>query len=198
MRVHARVFWSVSVVLLTACGFQPARADGPLSWWHQQTRRYAVRRTSSATEATGQAVRRQFQGRPIRRTSPTITRGPVVLPIGGARPPTVPADRPPQRPPNVGYARLSAPLYPCPVQNIPVQVGGVVITNPALAPHEMLYAHEYRSLYPPFYYKVKGGWLWTPFGIESHDKWELQGTEIRVKYMSRRNLFRQLATPFLK
>jgi hypothetical protein len=46
----------------------------------------------------------------------------------------------------------------------------------------MMYGHSYRALYPPFYYRVKGGWLWTPFGIDSHDHWELMGTEVKVKY----------------
>ena len=82
------------------------------------------------------------------------------------------------------YPKMQASMYPCPVPNVPVQVGGTVFTNQALAPHEMMYPHKYKSLYPPFYYRVKGCWLWTPFGMESHDKWELQGTEVRVKYHS--------------
>ena len=77
---------------------------------------------------------------------------------------------------------FSAPLYPCPVQNVPAQVGGVMYTNQAFAPHEMLYAHEYRAMYPPYYYRVKGHWLWTPFGVESHDTWEPVVTEVKVKY----------------
>jgi hypothetical protein len=96
------------------------------------------------------------------------------------------AARQPQR---KGYPYLGAPLYPCPKQNIPHQIGGTLITNRAFDPHEMLYEHEYRSLYPPYYYKVKGSWLWTPFGIESHDKWELIGTEVNVKYHAREGLF---------
>ena len=115
-----------------------------------------------------------------------------------AQAPRVPANQPPSAPPaTAGFARLSAPLYPAPVQNIPHQVGGVVITNPALAPHEMLYEHEYRALYPPFYYRVKGWWAWTPFGVESHDKWELIGTEVRVRYKSRPSLLQRLADPFI-
>ena len=72
-----------------------------------------------------------------------------------------------------------------------------MITNPALAPHEMLYEHEYRALYPPFYYRVKGWWIWTPFGVESHDKWELIGTEVRVRYKSRPSLLQRIADPFI-
>lgn len=93
-----------------------------------------------------------------------------------------------------GYPRLNAPLYPTPQQNIPPQTGGTLITSQALAPHEMLYPHEYRSLYGPFYYRVKGSWIWTPFGMESHDKWELMGTEVKVKYRSNYSLF-SLFTP---
>lgn len=81
-----------------------------------------------------------------------------------------------------GYPHLGAPLYPSPQQNIPPQTGGTLITSQAFAPHEMLYPHEYRSMYGPFYYRVKGNWIWTPFGMESHDKWELMGTEVKVKY----------------
>lgn len=83
------------------------------------------------------------------------------------------------------YPQLSAPLYPCPQQDIPAQVGGTMMTNPVFAPHELMHEHEYRALYPPFYYRVRGNWLLTPFGMESHDKWELQGTEVKVKYSSR-------------
>ena len=95
----------------------------------------------------------------------------------------------PTAPQQKGYPYLGAPLYPCPRQNIPHQVGGAMITNRAFDPHEMLYAHEYRSLYPPYYYKVKGSWIWTPFGMESHDKWELMGTDVKVKYHAREGIF---------
>ncbi len=90
-----------------------------------------------------------------------------------------------QAAPQKGYPYLGAPMYPCPLPNIPVQVGGTMYTNQAFAPHEMLYAHKYRSMYGPFFYRVKGSWLWTPFGIESHDKWELVGTEVKVNYKSK-------------
>lgn len=83
-----------------------------------------------------------------------------------------------------GYPQMHAPMYPSPVPNVPAYVGGTTYTNQAFAPHEMLYPHEYKALYPPFYHKVSGKWWWTPFGMESHDKWELQGTEVKVKYRS--------------
>lgn len=96
------------------------------------------------------------------------------------------------------YPYLGAPLYPSPVQRVPVQVGATVITNQALYPHEMLYPHEYCALYPPFYYRVKGSWIWTPFGIRSHDKWKLQGTQVNVKYRSEYSLFSAFCPPYVK
>jgi hypothetical protein len=87
------------------------------------------------------------------------------------------------------YPALGAPLYPCPVQNTPPWNGGTIITNQAFAPHEMLYPHRYHAMYPPFYYKVRGCWLWTPFGMRQHEHWELQGTEVKVNYRSRIGLF---------
>lgn len=100
-----------------------------------------------------------------------------INPEAYAVPPEAPGSQP-------GYVRLGAPLYPSPRPNIPIQVGSTMITSPALAPHEMLYPHTYRAIYPPFYHRVKGGWIWTPFGIRSHEKWELQGTQVTVKYRS--------------
>ncbi|MBI1314781.1 hypothetical protein GC176_26095 [bacterium] len=105
---------------------------------------------------------------------------PLVAVRSSAYPPVAQQHATPQK----GYPYLGAPLYPCPQPNIPVQVGGTMVTNPAFAPHEMLYAHKYRSMYGPFYYRVKGAWIWTPFGMESHDKWELVGTEVKVNYKS--------------
>ena len=81
--------------------------------------------------------------------------------------------------------QTGAPLYVSPQPNIPYQVGGSAITNQALAPHEMLYPHEYRAMYAPFYYVVKGGWVVTPWGVRNNEQWELQGTEVNVKYRSR-------------
>ncbi|MFN9038933.1 MAG: hypothetical protein ACK5YO_21735 [Planctomyces sp.] len=48
-----------------------------------------------------------------------------------------------------GYPQTGASLYPAPVAGIPQQMGGAVIANPALQPHEMLYAHQYKALSPP-------------------------------------------------
>lgn len=86
--------------------------------------------------------------------------------------------------PQQGYVRLGAPLYPSPRPNIPIWTGSTMITNQAFAPHEMLYPHTYKAIYPPFYHRVKGGWLLTPMGVRSHEKWELQGTMVEVKYRS--------------
>jgi hypothetical protein len=93
-----------------------------------------------------------------------------------------------QLPPNYlyqpGYAFVNAPLYPCPQPFVPQEVGSTVITNQALAPHEMLYSHRYHAMYPPFYYKVNGGWHLTGKGIMNRETWKLQGTEVKVKYHS--------------
>ncbi|HTN01403.1 MAG TPA: hypothetical protein VL132_05975 [Planctomycetaceae bacterium] len=64
-----------------------------------------------------------------------------------------------------GYVYLGAPLYPSPKPTTPYWTGGAMITNQAFAPHEMLYPHTYRAIYPPYYHRVKGSWLWTPFGV---------------------------------
>lgn len=97
---------------------------------------------------------------------------------------------------NVGqYPQLNAPLYPSPVQHVPHSTGGTIITNQAFAPHELLYPHEYHSMYGPFHYQVKGCWVWTPFGMRQHEQWKLQGTEVRVKYRSHYKLFSGFCPP---
>ncbi len=75
-------------------------------------------------------------------------------------------------------------LYPSPVPGVPQQMGGTSVSNQFLNPHEMLYAHQYKALYPPYYYKVNGKWIVTPFGVWSHEDWHLQGTQVDVKYKS--------------
>lgn len=84
--------------------------------------------------------------------------------------------------PAKGYPYLNASMYPSPLQNIPYQVGGAVYTNQAFAPHEMLHEHEYEALYGPFYHKVEGYWLVTPWGVWSSDTWKLAGTKVEVEY----------------
>jgi hypothetical protein len=81
---------------------------------------------------------------------------------------------------SAAYPQIQAPLYPCPKPNIPYETGRTVITNPALAPHEMLYAHRYRALYPPYYYRNKCGLACLPF----FPKPPLLGTQVTVKYKS--------------
>jgi len=83
------------------------------------------------------------------------------------------------------YPRTGAALYPAPVPGIPQQIGGTSIVHPAFQPHEMLYPHQYNAMYPPYYYKVNGGWMLTPFGIWSHENWKLQGTRVNVRYNSK-------------
>jgi hypothetical protein len=96
------------------------------------------------------------------------------------------------------YPQLNAPLYPSPVQYVPPYAGGTIVTNEALAPHEMLYPHTYHAMYPPFYYKVHGSWIWTPFGMRQHEQWKLQGTEVIVKYRPHYPLFGGFVPPRLR
>jgi hypothetical protein len=78
------------------------------------------------------------------------------------------------------YPQLNSSLYPCPRPNVPVEVGQTYITNQAFYPHEMLYAHQYRALYPPFFYENKCGLTCVPF----FPKPCLKGTLVTVKYKS--------------
>jgi hypothetical protein len=93
------------------------------------------------------------------------------------------------------YPRLNAPLYPSPVQHVPAWTGSSYITNQALSPHEMLYPHKYRAMYPPFYYKVTGGWVVTPTGVKQHERWKLEGTQVKVNYNAHRNPLSRIFFP---
>ena len=95
-----------------------------------------------------------------------------------------------------GYVALNAPLYPSPRQDIPIQVGGTMITNPAFAPHEYLYAHDYNAMYGPFYYRSRGNWVITPWGVRTNEKWDLVGTTVKVKYRSKIPFFTGFSAPF--
>ncbi len=120
----------------------------------------------------------------------TIAATPAIW--AAAQPPAVPSP-PPQH--AAGYPQLGASLYPAPIAGIPAQMGGTSITNPALHPHEMLYAHEYKALYAPFYYEVKGEWVVTPFGVWTQENWKLRGTEVNVKYRNRISPFALFRPP---
>ena len=78
------------------------------------------------------------------------------------------------------YPQLRSSLYPSPRPNVPREVGWTVYTTPAFAPHEMLYPHCYRAMYPPFYYKNTSGLACIPF----FPKPCLKGTVVTVKYSS--------------
>ncbi len=88
-----------------------------------------------------------------------------------------------------GYPHMDAPLYSYPVQYVPYQAGGTFITNQAFAPHEMLYPHKYKSMYGPFYYKVKGHYVITRKGVKVQERWYLQGTEVEVEYKDHISIF---------
>ncbi len=94
------------------------------------------------------------------------------------------------------YPQTGAALYPSPVPGVPQQMGGAAIMNQAFHPHEMLYPHEYHAMYPPYYYKVNGGFMVTPFGVWSHEDWKLQGTTVDVKYKSHISPFTLFHPPF--
>jgi hypothetical protein len=115
--------------------------------------------------------------------------GPVPAPL--YLPPTAPNITP------TGYPYLNAPMYPCPLPYIPYQVGGTLVTNQAFDPHEMLYPHTYRSLYPPYYYEVSGGWKVFPWGVGQSETWRLRGTYVSVKYHSSWGLFSGWCPPAL-
>ncbi|MFQ5731218.1 MAG: hypothetical protein ACE5KM_04590 [Planctomycetaceae bacterium] len=91
-----------------------------------------------------------------------------------------------------GYVYLNAPLYPTPRPDVPYQVGSTYITNPAFAPHEMLYPHTYRAMYPPYFYRARG---MTAFG-KTHEVWELEGTEVEIEYRSSIPMFSRFRNPF--
>lgn len=92
----------------------------------------------------------------------------------------------------------SAALYPSPRGGIPQQVGGSAIVHPAFHPHEMMYPHKYKAMYGPYYYKVRGKWMVTPWGTWSHENWKLQGTQVEVKYKSHISPFAKFHPPVLR
>lgn len=89
-------------------------------------------------------------------------------------------------------------LYPAPRPGIPHQVGGTIIPTHALHPHEMLYPHRYKSMYGPYYYKVRGHWMVTPFGVWSNENWKLKGTTVDVKYKSHISPFALFHRPVIR
>jgi len=96
------------------------------------------------------------------------------------------------------YPQLDASLYPCPRPDIPAEVGGTMITNAAFYPHEMLYAHKYKAMYPPYYYRTtwRYGLRWTncktPLGfcvptlerVKIAYRTKVVGTTVKVQYKS--------------
>jgi len=95
----------------------------------------------------------------------------------------------------VGPPRQGASMYPAPRPGIPAHVGGTAIHNAAFHPHEMMHAHRYRALYGPYYHKVKGCWVLSPFGIWSKENWKLTGTMVDVQYKSRISPFAMFRRP---
>lgn len=112
-----------------------------------------------------------------------------------AAPAPAPAAAPQITPNPTVYPRLNAPLYPSPVQYTQPWSGVSIVTNQALAPHEMLYPHQYRAMYAPFFYEVKGHWIVTPKGVQQGEIWKLKGTEVKVNYKSHHGLFTRFFFP---
>ena len=84
-----------------------------------------------------------------------------------------------------------------PAKTHPPQIvfSSTVITNPALAPHEMLYPHRTTGLYGPFYHKTYRGWILTPLGVYKTEKRKLTGTTVDVKYKGYISPFALFAPP---
>jgi hypothetical protein len=126
-----------------------------------------------------------------------VAQQPAAYPYYAAQsaPAPVPAAMPQITPNPTVYPRLNAPLYPSPVQYTQPWSGVSIVTNQALAPHEMLYPHKYRAMYAPFFYEVKGHWIVTPTGVKQGEIWKLKGTEVKVNYKSHHGLFTKFFFP---
>lgn len=141
--------------------------------------RHAVAESDQTFETPALQISAPTPARPaVLKQAPTYYGGPQPIDAGAG------AVYPTEAPQQPGYVHLGAPMYPTPRPNIPIWSGSTMITNQAFAPHEMLYPHSYRAIYPPYYHRVKGGWVLTPFGVRSHERWELQGTQVQVNYRS--------------
>lgn len=176
-------------VILSACAWQSVRAQAP-------------NQIPPAAPAPFQASGAQpIMTMPQRQNAqPVFYQGagsaPMTITPGSVTPPSPSMDVTTQGVP--AYPYLNAPMYSSPRQNIPYQVGGVVITNQALYPQEMLWAHKYRAMYPPYYYKVRGHWKVTPFGVWQCEGWKLQGTEVKVNYKSHIGLTSGFCPPVVR
>lgn len=124
--------------------------------------------------------------------SSTVASGPIVYES------PMQYSQPMQAMPMQGSSMGPGSLYPAPRPGIPHQVGGTVIPTHALHPHEMMYAHRYKSMYGPYYYKVRGHWMVTPFGVWSKENWQLKGTTVDVKYKSHISPFALFKRPVIR
>jgi hypothetical protein len=138
---------------------------------------------------------------PAQASDPSVERAGYHAGVVVHEPGPIPAPRylPPYAPGIIPaqYPYLNPSLYPCPLPNIPYQTGGALITNQALDPHEMLYPHTYRSVYPPYYYEVHGGWKLFPWGVVQSEHWRMRGTVVTVKYSPSIGLFSGFVPPAL-
>ena len=145
--------------------------------------------TSENTVADAQFPQQPSAARPV--SASRVAASAAAMPAPQVQPTPAPAQHP-------GYPQTGAALYPAPQPGIPYQVGGTTIVNPALQPHEMLYGHQYKALYGPYYYQVQGHWLVTPFGVWSQEDWRLKGTEVNVRYRTSVSPFSLFVPPALR
>ncbi len=179
-----RIQASMLAVILFAFTASSAHAEG---WFRS---RWA--KSDPAIQQASHVVEAEAENEQSAETDAPITQVVMHRFINHPPPQPRPVDLAPVAPVPAGYGQypvLDAPLYPAPVQYTPAYNGGTIITNQAFAPHEMLYPHRYHAMYPPFYYRVRGGWIWTPFGMRQHEQWKLEGTEVLVNYRAKRKLF---------
>jgi len=166
---------------------------------------------TAAVPAYGQAGRVRISDAPSRRSviraqspQPAYFSQPKKIIInpdqrnGPPKPMNAPQGRPVSRiPAQDGYVRLGAPMNPVPRPDIPYQVGSTFSTNQAFSPHEMLYPHSYRAMYPPYFYQVRGQWYSILGHMTNHEFWELKGTQVDVDYCSRIPLMSRFQNPIL-
>lgn len=187
MRKLATLGWVAAAA--AACFGTTADADTPLpppiDATIEEVDSYTTGRTRSGGNDWAAVIQAGYTmgvQRGLPAVGPEDPYGAIPLPGYG---PTLPQNHP----------RPKAGLYPSPVQNTPPWHQQTIVTNQALAPHEMLYPHEYNAMYGPFYYKVCGEFIWTPFGVRTHENWKLQGTQVNVKYHDRIRLFSGFIPP---
>jgi hypothetical protein len=171
--------------------FRAAACTVILSAWSLNSALAQSDANQTHAPSTSTAPQSQASGKPVQQAgwAGVTVHHPGPVPAPNYLPPYAPNIMPCQ------YPQLGASMYPCPVPNVPYQCGGAFITNQAFDPHEMLYPHTYRSIYPPYYYEVHGGWKLFPWGTVQSEQWRLRGTVVTVKYSPSIGLFSGYVPP---